>query len=93
MHQHRPVIGKVKTISVKREGRRWYVILTCEQTAPEPLLATGSVVGIDMGIANFLADSGGRFVPNPRHGRKAAAKLEAAQQALSRCKRGSKRRR
>jgi len=35
-------------------------------------------------IANFLADSGGGFVPNPRHGRKAAAKLEAAQQALSR---------
>ena len=42
------------------------------------------MVGIDLGIANFLADSNGEFVPNPRHGRKAAAKLEAAQQALSR---------
>ncbi|MEU8034583.1 transposase, partial [Streptomyces sp. NPDC049099] len=93
VHQHRPVIGKVKTISVKREGRRWYVVLTAEQTAPEPLPKTGSVVGIDMGIANFLADSGGSFVPNPRHGAKAAAKLEAAQQVLSRCERGSKRRR
>jgi putative transposase len=51
------------------------------------------VVGIDLGIANFLADSNGEFVPNPRHGAKAAAKLEAAQQALSRRKRGSKRRR
>ncbi|MCX4596892.1 transposase [Streptomyces sp. NBC_01549] len=93
VHQHRPVVGKVKTISVKREGRRWYVVLTAEQPQPEPLPATGSVVGIDMGIANFLADSNGEFVPNPRHGAKAAAKLEAAQQALSRCKRGSKRRR
>ena len=46
-----------------------------------------------MGIANFLADSDGAFVPNPRYGHKAAAGLEAAQQALSRCKRGSKRRR
>ncbi len=46
-----------------------------------------------MGIANFLTDSKGGAVPNSRHGRKAAAKLEAAQQALSRCKRGSKRRR
>ncbi|MFD7379960.1 RNA-guided endonuclease InsQ/TnpB family protein [Streptomyces mirabilis] len=93
VHQHRPVAGKVKTISVKREGRRWYVILTADQAQPEPLPATGSVVGVDMGIANFLADSNGEFVPNPRHGAKASAKLEVAQQALSRCKRGSKRRR
>ena len=93
VHQHRSVVGKVKTISVKREGRRWYVVLTAEQTQPEPLPATGSVAGIDLGIANFLADSNGEFVPNPRHGRRAAEKLEAAQQALSRCKRRSKRRR
>jgi putative transposase len=84
VNQHRPVVGKVKTVSVKREGRKWFVILTAEQPEPEPLPPTGSVVGIDMGIANFLADSDGEFVPNPRHGRKAAAKLEAAQQALSR---------
>ncbi|WP_326791333.1 transposase [Streptomyces sp. NBC_00841] len=92
VNQHRPVVGKVKTVSVKREGKRWYVILTAEQTAPKPLPATGSVVGIDMGIANFLADSGGEFIENPRHGRKAAAKLEAAQQAVARCKRRSNRR-
>ncbi|MFF9099418.1 RNA-guided endonuclease InsQ/TnpB family protein [Streptomyces rubrogriseus] len=91
VHQHRPVIGKVKTVSVKREGKRWYVILTAEQFRPEPLPACGSAVGIDLGVANFLADSNGGFVPNPRHGRKAAAKLEAAQRALSRCRRGSKR--
>lgn len=84
VNQHRPVVGKVKTVSVKREGAKWFVILTAEQPEPEPLPPTGSVVGIDMGIANFLAGSNGEFVPNPRHGRKAAAKLEAAQQALSR---------
>ncbi|MFF1843902.1 RNA-guided endonuclease InsQ/TnpB family protein [Streptomyces sp. NPDC058217] len=84
VNQHRPVVGKVKTVSVKREGRKWFVVLTAEQDQPEPLPETGSMVGIDLGIANFLADSGGEFVPNPRHGRRAAAKLEAAQQALSR---------
>ncbi|WP_019062238.1 RNA-guided endonuclease InsQ/TnpB family protein [Streptomyces prunicolor] len=84
VNQHRPVAGTVKTVSVKREGRHWYVVLTAEQVQPEPLPPTGSAVGIDMGIANFLADSGGEFVPNPRYGRRAAAKLEAAQQALSR---------
>lgn len=84
VHQHRPVPGRVKTVSVKREGRKWFVVLTAEQEQPEPLPATGSVVGIDLGIANFLADSDGTFVPNPRHGRRAAVKLQAAQQALSR---------
>lgn len=90
--QHRPVAGKVKTVSVKREGKRWYVVLTAEQAQPEPLPATGSIVGIDMGIASFLTTSDGEHIINPRHGRKAAAKLEAAQQALARCKRRSNRR-
>ncbi|WP_405524178.1 RNA-guided endonuclease InsQ/TnpB family protein [Streptomyces canus] len=84
VNQHRPVLGKVKTVSVKREGRKWFVVLSVEQDLPEPLPATGSVVGIDLGIANFLADSNGDFVPSPRHGRRAAVKLQAAQQALSR---------
>jgi putative transposase len=84
VNQHRAVTGRIKTVSVKREGRQWFVVLTAEQERPEPLPTTGSVVGIDLGIANFLADSNGGFVPNPRHGRKAAAKLESAQRALSR---------
>lgn len=84
VNQHRPVVGKVKTVSVKREGKRWYVVLTAEQNQPEPLPRTGSVVGIDMGIAFFLTTSNGEHVENPRHGRRAAAKLEAAQHKLSR---------
>ncbi|MFI1865429.1 RNA-guided endonuclease InsQ/TnpB family protein [Streptomyces jumonjinensis] len=83
VHQHRPVAGRVRTVSVKREGKRWYVVLIAEQPQPEPLPRTGSAVGIDMGMANFLADSNGEFAPNPRHGRRAAAKLEAAQRALA----------
>jgi putative transposase len=84
VNQHRPVVGKVKTVSVKREGRKWFVVLTAEREQPEPLPATGSMVGIDLGIASFLTTSNREHVANPRHARKAAAKLEAAQQALSR---------
>ncbi|MFH8739446.1 RNA-guided endonuclease InsQ/TnpB family protein, partial [Streptomyces sp. NPDC017964] len=84
VHQHRAVAGRVKTVSVKREGRKWFVVLSAEQVQPEPLPATGLVVGIDLGIANFLADSNGGFVPNPRHGAQSTAKLEATQQTLSR---------
>ncbi|WP_457031531.1 RNA-guided endonuclease InsQ/TnpB family protein [Kitasatospora sp. P5_F3] len=83
VNRHRPVVGKVKTVSVKREGKRWYVVLTAEQVKPEPLPPTGSVVGIDVGIANFLADSNGEFVPNPRFGRNNADALADAQRALA----------
>ncbi len=92
VHQHRQALGRVKTVSVKREGKRWYVILSCDDVLAEPLSATGAIVGIDVGIASYLTTSDGEHVENPRHGRNAAEKLAAAQQALARCKRGSNRR-
>lgn len=92
VHQHRSVKGRIKTVSIKREGRRWYVVLSCDDVPADPLPATGAVVGVDMGVASFLTTSDGNHIPNPRHGRVAAKKLAASQQALSRCKRGSSRR-
>jgi len=92
VHAHRKVEGVVKTISVKREGRRWFVVLSCDEVPVLNLPQTGSAVGIDMGIVSFLTTSDGAQVANPRHGRRNADKLAAAQRALSRCKRGSNRR-
>jgi putative transposase len=92
VHQHRPVAGTIKTVSVKREGIRWFVILSCDDVPAQPQPATGRTVGIDLGIAHFLTTSDGEHVPNPRHGRAAAADLAIAQRALSRCVRGSRRR-
>lgn len=43
-----------------------------------------STARCSLGIASFLTDSNGTHIPNPRHARKAACKLEAAQRALSR---------
>jgi putative transposase len=93
VHQHRPVVGRVKTVSVKREGTRWYVIVSCDDVPTSPLPATDRVCGIDVGIVHFLTISDGRHVPNPRHGLKTAERLAGAQRALSRCQRHSRRRR
>ncbi|MCX4647420.1 transposase [Streptomyces sp. NBC_01446] len=82
VHQHRPVRGRVKTVSVKREGRKWFVIITCDQVPAEPLPATGANVGIDMGITHFLTTSQGEHVPNPRFLRASADELAAAQRVL-----------
>lgn len=82
-HQHRPVQGRVKTISVKREGNRWYVILACDEVPAEELPPTGAIVGIDMGVAHFLTTSDGEHVANPRFLQAAAEELAEAQRHLA----------
>ena len=90
---HRLVEGEVKTISAKREGRRWFVVLSCDDVPAKPLEPTGKVVGIDVGIASFATTSEGRHIDNPRWGRQAADALARAQRVLARKKRGSNNRR
>jgi putative transposase len=68
------------------------VVLSCDDVPAEALPATVVRAGIDLGIAAFLATSDGTLVENPRHGRRGAGRLAAAQQALARCQRRSKRR-
>ena len=65
VRQHRPVPGTVKALRLKREHRRWYVIVIAE-TAPVPLPAAGREVGVDLGVARFLTTSDGEVVANPR---------------------------
>ncbi len=64
----------MKTLQLKREGRRWYVIVV-SQTEAVPLASTGRSVGVDMGVARFLTTSDGEVVANPRL-------LDAAQQRI-----------
>ena len=90
---HRQVRGRVKTIQVRREGRRWLLVLSCDEVPTRFLEPTRAAVGVDVGIASFATTSDGEHVPNPRYGRVAAAKLGAAQKALARKQRGSNNRR
>jgi putative transposase len=65
VRQHRHVRGTVKTLQLKREHRRWYVIVVAEAD-PAPLSATGRQVGVDMGVARFLTTSDAEIIPNPK---------------------------
>jgi putative transposase len=89
---HRKVEGTIKTCTMKHEAGRWYVILSCEVKQPEPLPIRYEDVGIDLGITHFAALSNGEFIEAPRHYRKAEKKLKKLQEALSRKKRSSHRR-
>lgn len=90
---HRGLPGRPKTAIVKREGRRWWLVVQCDQVAATPLPATGRQVGIDVGVASLATTSDGEHLANPRFARRAATRLATAQRDLAAKQRGSKRRR
>jgi putative transposase len=75
VRQHRALVGRVKTLQLKREHRRWYVIVVADAEV-EPLPPTGRTVGIDVGVARFLTTSDGQVMANPRF-------LDTAQQRIA----------
>lgn len=87
----RPLEGKLKTATIRRECGEWYVSYVCEVESI-PLPATGSAVGVDVGTTWFCITSEGEFTENPCHFQAAMKKLRVKQRSLSRKKRGSWRR-
>jgi putative transposase len=89
---HRPVEGRIKTVSVKREAGRWYVLFSCQVEA-SPLPPSPEAVGIDVGLAAFATLSDGSEIANPRHARSAQSKLRVAQRRVARRHKGGSGRR
>ena len=78
------------TVTVSRDPcGRWYVSLAVEMADPEPLPATGAVVGVDLGIKDFAVTSGGEKIPNPRKLARRERNLARYQRRMARCQRGS----
>lgn len=90
---HRKIEGTIKTITIKREGTHWYAVFVCEVESVRCSPYTDEAVGIDLGVSKLATLSTGDVIENPRHYRKAEAKIAKAQRALARKKRGSNRRR
>jgi putative transposase len=88
VRQHRPAPGTVKFLQLKREHRRWYVIVITEAD-PEPLSATGRAVGADVGVARFLTTSDGEVFSNPRFLAASAEVIADLQRRKERARRGS----
>jgi putative transposase len=87
---HRPVEGKIKTGTIKREAGRWFACFSVEQDAA-PLAATDCATGIDVGLNSFAVLADGTEIPNPRYYRKAQAKLRVAQRKVARRRKGGNR--
>lgn len=90
---HRPIEGRLKQVTVKREGHKWYAIAICDDVPIEPLSECKQVVGVDVGIESFATLSDGTQIENLRYYESAQKKLRVAQRRVARSKKGSNRRR
>ena len=87
--QHREIEGKIKTITIKREGNQWYASFSTElKTEIEPV-EINSAVGIDVGIKTLAVLSNGEEIPNIRTTNNYEKRLAKVQRKLSRMKKGS----
>jgi len=82
---HREMVGTPKTATVKRDGAKWYVSITCEMP-PEPLPKSEEAIGIDVGLEKFAALSNGEFIENPRFVRQDEKMLAKAQRKFEKVK-------
>jgi putative transposase len=89
---HRPLEGKMKTVTIKREGDHWYVLFSCECEAPEKLPVSYEDVGVDLGLSHLATLSNGEMIEHPRYYRKAEKTLARRQQAVEGKKHASHRR-
>ena len=89
----RPPVGEMKTCTIKREANHWSIIFTCAVEKEIVYHPSEEAIGIDLGLLHFATLSDGSTIENPRHVRNSENKLRTLQEALSRKKRGSKRRR
>jgi putative transposase len=91
VRMHRPVQGQIKTVTIRRDGDRWFVNFSCLVDVA-PLPPTETATGVDLGLLHFATLADGSTLENPRHLRRALKKLKKAQQHLSRCQKGKHRR-
>lgn len=63
---HRPVVGKCKTLTIRRDSvGNWYACFSCE-VEPKLLEPSPQVVGIDLGLTTFAYLSNGEKIARQR---------------------------
>ena len=87
--QHRPIEGKPKTASLRREGGVWYVSIQGQIEVAPPALNLGPAVGIDLGVAKPIVVSTGEIIMLPRTTERERKRMATLQQRVARRRKGS----
>jgi putative transposase len=89
MVYHRPIRGKIKTLTIYRSSTdKWYSSFSCE-VEPERLPERSEQVGIDVGLKTFATLSTGQEIANPRFFRKEEKSLVKVQRKHSKLTKGT----
>lgn len=87
------VKGRILNVTVSQAPSGKYFASVCYTDIPQiDMPSTGSVIGIDLGLKDFLITSNGDKVANPKYLSKSLDKLARLQRELSRKPNGSNRR-
>ena len=85
---HRPIIGTLKTCTIRRQADKWYACISVEYQ-PKPLRKNKKAVGIDVGIESFATFSTKTKIANPRFFKADEKALAKAQRKLSKQDKGT----
>ena len=80
----RDMLGTAKSITVSSNGGKWFVSIQTEREIEQPLPASTTAIGIDVGIARFATMSDGRFVAPLNSFKKHQQRLAKYQRRMSR---------
>jgi putative transposase len=90
---HRPVEGKVKTLTVRRDSvGNWYACFSCE-VEEKPLPPVDRMVGIDLGLTTFAVFSDGQEIQRQRWMKQDAKDIARLQRKKERLPKGGPERR
>lgn len=85
----REIDGRILNATIRRNPSGKYFVSILVETEVQPLEKTGSSVGVDVGLKDFVILSDGTIYSNPKFFRRLEEKLAKEQRILSRRKIGS----
>ncbi|ATX79509.1 putative transposase [Mariprofundus aestuarium] len=80
----RELVGTMKSATVSRNGKHWYVSILCEQEIVDPVHASSTAVGIDRGVHIMAACSDGKDYVGEKPYRRHEKRLARVQRLLAR---------
>jgi len=90
---HRPIEGKPKTLTIRRDAvGNWYACFSCV-VEPKPLPVSQEMVGVDLGLTTFAVMSNGETVARQRWMKRDAKDIARLQRKKERLPKGSPERR
>lgn len=91
---HRKLEGKIKTVTISKTSTGKYFasfLVEQDKNLPSKLpIAEDSILGIDIGLKDFIATSDGQKVSHPKYLQRSQNRLAIHQRRFSKLKKGSK---